>query len=137
MCDFTDLVRARDGIGRAHVGHDLDSIGRTHAEHRLHPIDQQRIVAERSIAHLRLLRDGDRALGQALEDEVLNAAAFRQLDGRLNAVAGIACACSDSDAFHRPSHADRARYYSGKIPITTQVTVMTIDARNRNPNVYF
>ena len=100
VCDFTNLVRARDRIGGAHVGQDLDSLCRTDSEHGLHSIDQQRVIAERSIAHLRLLRDGDRALGQALEDEVLDAAIFRQLDGRLDAVAGIAGACSNSDALH-------------------------------------
>jgi hypothetical protein len=43
----------------------------------------------RGVAHLRLLGDGDGALGQAFEDQVIEGALLGEFDGRLDAVAGV------------------------------------------------
>jgi hypothetical protein len=49
------------------------------------------------IACLRLLRQGDRALGQALEHQAVEVAAFDQFDGRLDAIVRVAGAAADAE----------------------------------------
>jgi hypothetical protein len=49
------------------------------------------------IARLRLLRQRDRALGQALEDEVVEVAAFDRFDGGLDAVVRVARAAAKAE----------------------------------------
>ena len=53
-------------------------------------------IAARGILRLCLLRDGNRAFGQALEDQVVQVAAGGQLHGRLDAIAGIPRAGADA-----------------------------------------
>ena len=67
---------------------------------RAQTLRQERVVAARRIPELGLLGQGDGALGQALEDEVLEIALLGELDGRLDPVAGIACAGADPDLSH-------------------------------------
>ncbi len=84
-----------------------------------HAIDEQRIVATVRIARLRLLREGNRALRQALEHEVIEPALRRELDRRLDAIAGIPCAAADADGLH-----------SGNTPNSTHAAVIRTDAAN-------
>ena len=73
-------------IRGSHVGDQRHAAPVARREHSLHAFAKKRIEAGLWIARLRLLRQGDRALGQALEHEVVEVAAFDQFDGGLNAV---------------------------------------------------
>ena len=68
----------------------LMPLARQCRQDRPHPLGEQRVVALRGILHLRLLGEGDGALGQAFEDQVLEVALLGQLDRRLDPVAGEA-----------------------------------------------
>ena len=65
-------------------------------QHGVHALVEQRIESGVGVRRLRLLRQRDRPLGQALEDEDVEIAALDELDGRLDAVAGIAGAAADA-----------------------------------------
>ena len=62
-------------------------VGDTGAENRIEPVGKQRIVARIGIAPPRLLRQRDGALRQALEDEIVQFAAFGELDRRFDPIA--------------------------------------------------
>src|SRR6202021_216116 len=51
-----------DGIGRAHIGHDLDTLGGAERQHRAHPLFEQRIETSIGVFHARLLRQRDGTL---------------------------------------------------------------------------
>ena len=88
--DLGHLGGGRHRVRRAHVGDDLDALRGADRQHGLHALLEQRVVALRWVGHARLLRDRDRALGEALEREVLDVAARGELDGWLDAIPGIA-----------------------------------------------
>ena len=79
----------------------------------------------RSSSCARLLGQCDRALGEALEHEVVELSMRGQLDGRLDPVARVAGT--------RPEP-QRASSHSGNTPSTTQAAVITIDVASRNGN---
>ena len=64
-----------------------DALAAAGGQHGPHPLVQQRVVAGGRILQLGALRQRDRALGQAFEDQVVDPALFGQLDGGLDAVA--------------------------------------------------
>ena len=64
-------------------------------QHRAHARVEKGVEAALGIPSLRLLGEGDRPLGQAFEDEVVEGALLGELDGGLDPVAGVAGARSD------------------------------------------
>jgi hypothetical protein len=84
-------------IGCAHVGDERDAARVARREHGLHTFAKKGIEAGLRIACLRLLCQGDRALGQALEHQVVEVAAFDQLDGGLNTVVRVAGAAANAE----------------------------------------
>ena len=99
--DLLDLLGGGERVGSTHVGDDPDALGAAGGQDRLHPLDEQGIVALRGIFQLRLLGERDGALGQAFEDQVIELALLGQLDRRLDPIAGEAGAGPDPDRFHR------------------------------------
>ncbi len=89
-------------------------------QHRAHPLGEQRIVAGSRIVHPAELRQGDGALGQALEDEVVEPPVLGELHGRLDPIAGVAGAAADPD--RRP--------HSGNTPKTIAAATISSDAAN-------
>ena len=91
---------AGGGLRMAAIGlvEDMTTAAARHAalnaggQHHFHARGQQRIVAAFRVDQPRLLRQGDGALGQALEAEVLDFAALREFQRRFNAIARVACA---------------------------------------------
>jgi hypothetical protein len=64
------------------------------------PLRQKRIVAAGRILELRLLGQSNSTFSEALEHQILKVALLSELDGRLDPVAGIACARADPDLSH-------------------------------------
>ncbi len=109
-----------DRIGRAHVADDPHPLAAAAGQHRPHAGLQQRIVSGGGIHPLGPLRQGDGALRQAFEHQVVEAAMLDQLHRRFDPVAREAGARADTDRLHR-----------GSTPKTTAAPVMTSDAQNR------
>ena len=84
------------------------------------PVSQERIVAGLGAAHPGLLREGNGAFGQALEHEVVEVAACRELDRWIEPVARESRAATDPERFH-----------SGNTPNRTHAKVITTEAANR------
>ena len=84
---------SRSGIAAVHERNDQDHRERE----KRHAFAKTRIEAGLRIARFRLLRQGDRALGQALEHEAVEVAAFDQFDGGLDAVVRVAGAATDAE----------------------------------------
>ena len=120
-----DDVRRSNRVGGAHVRDDSGVARHTCRQHRFHAIGKQRIRSRARIASLCLLRQRNGALGETLEHEVVEVAAGRELDSRLDTIARESGAAADADRLH-----------SAKTPSTTHVTVMSTDAANRNGPVY-
>src|SRR6185503_20947717 len=108
-------------VGGAHVGDDPDASSTRLGQDRFHALLEQRIEAGIGIAGLRLLRECDGSLGQALEDDDVEIAAFDELDGRLDAVAGVSGAAADTQG---------ARAHGRKTPRSTAAAVITSVAAN-------
>ena len=77
-------------IGRAHVGDHGDPLLHASGQHRAHALFQQRVVTVRGILRTAQLRQGDRAFGQAFENQRIEFAALGQVLRGIDAVAGIA-----------------------------------------------
>ena len=117
------LPRARPGargVGRAHVGDDRDASFPTCRQDGLQATLEHRVEPARRILRARLLRQRDRPLGEALENQIIERAVRRELDGRLNAIAGVPGAAANPHGLH-----------NGNTPNTTHAIVMTTDAANR------
>ena len=84
-------------IRGSHVGDQRHAAPVARREHGLHAFAKKGIEAGLWIARLRLLRQRDRALGQALEHEVVEVAAFDQFDGGLDAVVRVARAAANAE----------------------------------------
>jgi len=100
--DGRDLVRRGDGIRSAHVGDDADAALRARRQHRAHALLEQRVVAAARVESPRLLREGDGALGEALEHEVVEVTVLGELERGLDAVSGVAGAGAEPDRSHGP-----------------------------------
>ena len=74
------------GIGRAHIADDFYAARMAMRQNSRHPFDQQSVISSRGVAKSSLLGQGDRTLGQAFEDEVVQSSVDRELDGRLDPV---------------------------------------------------
>ncbi len=90
-----------DRVRRAHVGDDLHAVGDAGPQHRAQPLGQQRIETGVGIAPARLLRQRNRALGEAFEHEVVELSARGELDRGLDAVARISGTGADANGPHR------------------------------------
>ena len=66
----------------------------------LHAVLQQAVISLGGVLQLGLLADGDGALRQALIADVIQLALLDELQGGLQAVAGVARAAADADGFH-------------------------------------
>src|SRR6202011_5122530 len=96
---LADAPRRRQRVGGAHIGDDADAAAQAFRQHRAHALDEAGIVAELGVVQLGQRLARYRALGQALEDEIVDIALLDELERRLPAVAGIAGAGPDSDVF--------------------------------------
>ena len=96
-------------IRGSHVGDELDAARVARGEHGLHAFAKKRIEAGLWIARLRLLRQGDGALRQALEDQVVELATFDEFDGGLNAVARVAGAAANAKGAPREAMSEALR----------------------------
>src|SRR5262249_6541207 len=103
----------------AHVGDDADAALPRFGQHGLHALVETRVESRSSVCGLRLLRQRDRPFRQTLEDEDVEIPALDQLDGPLDAIAGVSRSAAD---------AKRALGHSGNTPNSTAAIVMTIDA---------
>ena len=81
---------------------------------------EHRVEPTRRILRASLLRQRDRPLGEALEDQVVEGPLRGQLHRRLDPVAGESGATANPHGFHR-----------GKTPSRTQAIVMMTDAAKR------
>ncbi len=91
-----------------------------HGEHRLHSSDEEGIVAEPRISRLRLLRERDGPLSEALEYQIVQVTVRRELYGRLDTISGKPRAATDSNRLH-----------SGNTPSATEANVISTEAPNR------
>src|SRR6185369_6392188 len=98
-----ELARDRRGaagggerVRRAHVGDDAHAPLDRRAEDTAHPRLEQRIEAGVRLAAACLLRERDRALGEALEDEDVEVAALDELERGLDAIARVAGAGAEA-----------------------------------------
>ena len=82
--DVAHARSGRQGIRGTHVRDYLGAPRTACGEHSLHPFPQPDVEAGVGIASLRLLSDGDRALGETFEDQEVEIAAFDELHGRLH-----------------------------------------------------
>jgi hypothetical protein len=119
----SDAVRSGGRVGGAHIGDDRDAPPPGFGQDGFQTLLEQRIEPSVGIADLRLLRDRDGPLRQAFEDDDVEIAAFDELDGRLDAVAGIAGPAAD---------AQRPRAHRRKTPMSTAAAVITSVAANSN-----
>ena len=78
-----------------------------------------------------LLCDGDGSLGEALKDEIGERAFLGEFNCRVDPVARVAGARSDSDGSHI-----EFRSHKGMIRIITAASVMSNEAAKRNGMVY-
>jgi hypothetical protein len=95
-CDVDDRVRRGDGVGRAHIRDEAHAVPPQQRQQQLDAPLEQRIVAARWISALSHLRQRHRALAQAFEHEIANAAALGERGSGLQAVAGEAGAGADA-----------------------------------------
>ena len=98
--DFHALFGGRLGVGGAHVGDELHLMRPAQGEGLLHAVLQQAVISLGGVLQLGLLADGDGALRQALIADVIQLALLDELQGGLQAVAGVARAAADADGFH-------------------------------------
>ena len=119
--DLRDQARRRHRIGRAHIGDHPNTAGAAGGQHALHPLAEQRVEPGRRVTRALALGDGDGALGQALEHQVIERAVLRQFQRRLDPVARVAGAGADPERAH-----------SGKIPNATAANVITTEQSNSN-----
>ena len=91
-------ARRAQRIGRAHVGDDAHTVSNARRQHGLEAFDEVRRVAALGVfeAGEVLARDG--AFGETLKHQVIQRAAFGQINGRLDAVIGKSRAGADADA---------------------------------------
>ena len=92
-------------VGGAHVADDADVALDAGRQHQRHAVVQARRVAELGIAAARQVLAGDRALGEAFEDEIVDLALLGQFERRFEPVVRGAGAAADADAVSA-SHSD-------------------------------
>ena len=88
--EAADLARRGGRVRRAHVGDDPDAALEAGGQRRRHALDQPWVVAARRVLLARQVLARDGALGEALEYQVVELAAQRQVHRRLDAVVGEA-----------------------------------------------
>lgn len=84
-------------IGRAHIRHDAHAVARDEWQQRLHSRLEQRVEAGAGRLALAQLGGGDRPLGEALENQVVEAALGGEHDRRLDAITLESGACADTN----------------------------------------
>jgi hypothetical protein len=85
--DVDDRVGRRQRIGRAEIADERDAASLDDGQKRLDALGQASIVAACRITPAAQLRERDGALGQALEDEIVELAALGQVERRIEAIA--------------------------------------------------
>ena len=95
--------RRGGGVRGAHVADDAHAVAQAGRQHRAHAVEQARRVALLRVLHPREVLARDRALGEALEDEIVELAPLRELDGRRDPVVGEARAGADAQQVWRIS----------------------------------
>src|SRR5262249_30354901 len=88
-------------------------------QHGIHPLVEARIESGVRVRRLRLLRQRDGPLRQALEDEDVEIAALDELDCGLDAIARVSCPAAD---------AKRPCGHNGNTRKITAAIVIAIDA---------
>ena len=101
--DLGHLAGGGHGVGRTHVGDDPDPLGPAGTQDGAHPVLEQGVVASGRVLHPCLLGQSDGALGQTLEDEVVEPALLGELDRGLDPVAREAGTGADPDRPHSGS----------------------------------
>jgi hypothetical protein len=98
--DVDDRIRGGERIGRAEVAHELARDCATSTGSSDSTRSCKRCVVARSrIAPAAQLRERDRALGEALEDQVVELASLREIDRRIEAIAREARTAAESTRF--------------------------------------
>ena len=100
--DVDDGIRRRERVCGAEVAHELDAIAHERREQRFDALVQSRVVAGGRIAPAAQLGQRDRALGKALEDQIIELAALCKIHGRIETIAREAGAAAESHSLHRP-----------------------------------
>ena len=100
-------------VRRAEVADELRAGAREHRQQRLDARREPLVVAGARVAAAPQLRERDRALGEALEDQVVERAVRGEMHGRIEAVAGEPGAAAESQ---RPAHRSAIAAHSGSMP---------------------
>ena len=98
--DFHGFGHCGLGVDRPHVGNYFDTMLLGGLKHLGQAVLQQAAVALGGVFQHFLPGQPNGALGQALEDDVVQVPLLDQGDGRVNAVTGKAGAASNADFFH-------------------------------------
>ncbi|MCY1220159.1 hypothetical protein D9M72_321620 [compost metagenome] len=88
LCKFMHQLGGRDGIGGPHIRNYLHPVFQRGRQHLAHAVHQPGGVAQLGVLQPRLVLAGHGTLGQALECQVIEPAAFGEIDGRRNPVVG-------------------------------------------------
>ena len=128
--DVLDDGSGGRGICGAHVGDDGGAVLDTRRQQGSDPVSQERIVAGLWTAHPGLLREGNSAFGQALEHEVVEVAACRELDRWIEPVARESRAATDPERLHSGTPEQDAReghHNRGREQIWSRVALMVAE----------
>ena len=88
------------GVRGPHVGDNPDPVPEARRQDGFESFGEQRVEALRRVAQPLLLREGDGAFRQTLEDEVLETALLGEFQGGLDAISRVAGAGPDPDGLH-------------------------------------
>jgi hypothetical protein len=84
-------------VGRTHVADDAGAMGKAGGQHGAHAGSQHQVIACIRVFGPLQLRQGNRALGQAFEHQIVQLALIGQLHGGRDAVTRVTCASANSD----------------------------------------
>jgi len=86
--DVDDQQGGRAGIGDTHVGNDCRPVGVTMPQHAAHAGAQLRVIAACRVQHAVAMAERHGALADALEHQVVQRTALREIDRRAQPVGG-------------------------------------------------
>ena len=95
-----DHLHRGHGIGRSHIGNDLDLLFCAQRQDSTHPIGQPLVISLLRMPGLLLLSQGDGPFRQAFKDNVLNSSLFHHCHSRFDTISAIPCPGAYADRSH-------------------------------------